>query len=626
MFEKIRKTIWLIRKNGVRYFIMRVVYEIKRRSGILKMQHPVNPAEKIFFTKDEWLKQKGNFFIEDRDNINIYKNRSPQLEKKVQDIFANKLVFFQGQIIDLSNFTQWLQNPSTGFVYNTKKHWTEVADFSPEQGDIKFVWEKSRFCFIYDVMRYDYHFEKDSSKFVLNEIESWIDNNPVNCGPNYVSCQEIALRILNWIYVLQYYKDSEYLNDKLFNKILNSIYFQAKHVSDDISFSKNFVRNNHLLTEALCLFTTGIIFPEFKEAYIWKEKGHEIFSEEILYQFAEDGSYLQHTFNYQRIATQLTTWFLNLCKINNIKVEQNVIARLKSTIYFQHTFIQLQNGRVPNFGNNDGSLFFPLNENGFENYKPQLQALANSLGLKLFEDEFEDTLWFGNSNTNKEYFNVEQQVINEFSSGGYYVLKENGAFTFLWCTDFKYRPSQADNLHLDIWYNGENILRDCGMYMYNAEENLRNYFFGGRSQNTVLVNGYDQMEKGRRFIFYDWTEKNYASLTDENDKYIFKASIKGFRKTGSYKTVVRNIQKSKSTSIWIVTDSIKEKNNMQQIWNISDHFFEKFSIVAKDANGKDIKPEIKNSWYAPTYGIKQQARQIWLSTSTGKIITTIQIK
>ena len=65
---------------------------------------------------------------------------------------------------------------------------------SKEAGDIKYVWEKSRFSFLYDVIRYDYHFDDDQSEFIFKQIEDFIDKNPINQGPNYKCSQEISLR------------------------------------------------------------------------------------------------------------------------------------------------------------------------------------------------------------------------------------------------------------------------------------------------------------------------------------------------------------------------------------------------------------------------------------------------
>ena len=80
--------------------------------------------------------------------------------------------------------------------------------------------------------------------------------------------------------------------------------------------------------------------------------------------------------------------------------------------------------------------------------------------------------------------------------GGFYFLREKDAFSFIRCGNHKDRPSQADNLHLDLWVNGENILRDGGSYKYNADAESLRYFFGTASHNTIMLGDLDQMKKG----------------------------------------------------------------------------------------------------------------------------------
>src|SRR5690606_37170125 len=119
-----------------------------------------------------------------------------------------QIKFFGGKLVKLGERYDWITNPDTQFKYDISRHWTEVQTLDPNAGDIKYVWEKSRFCFLYTIIRYDYHFKEDQSEFALNEIISWIDRNPLNKGPNYACSQEISLRLLNWTFALYYYKNA----------------------------------------------------------------------------------------------------------------------------------------------------------------------------------------------------------------------------------------------------------------------------------------------------------------------------------------------------------------------------------------------------------------------------------
>ena len=78
--------------------------------------------------------------------------------------------------------------------------------------------KKHDFLFLYDVIRYDYHFEDDQSAYVFKEIEDFITKNPINQGPNYKCSQEISLRVLNWTFALYYYKDSPNLTRSIVSK------------------------------------------------------------------------------------------------------------------------------------------------------------------------------------------------------------------------------------------------------------------------------------------------------------------------------------------------------------------------------------------------------------------------
>ncbi|WP_426779320.1 heparinase II/III family protein, partial [Pseudomonas aeruginosa] len=81
---------------------------------------------------------------------------------------------------------------------------------------------------------------------------------------------------------------------------------------------------------------------------------------------------------------------------------------------------------------------------------------------------------------------------------------------------FRFRPSQADALHLDLWLEGRNLLRDAGTYSYNTESAWLSYFPGTASHNTIQFDGRDQMPRLSRFLFGDWLKATQAvPLTSE---------------------------------------------------------------------------------------------------------------
>lgn len=587
----------------------------------------MNVPALTFITLPEWKKQQTSFFFRTRKELQAPRIQDDGLKQQAENILSGKYVFFSSIQYMLGTDYDWVTNPDTGYQYDINKHWSDINDYAKEAGDIKFVWEKSRFSFLYTLIRYDYHFEQDMALHVLNEIENWIDANPVNLGPNYKCSQEISLRTLNWTFALHYYKDSPHLTPALFNKIVNSIYWQVKHVYSNINFSRIAVRNNHAITESLVLYLIGLLYPFFPEAKKWKQDGKKWFEKEIAYQIYPDGTFLQFSMNYHRVVIQLLSWAIRLAHLNSEKFSDVVYGRANASLDFLNACMNENNGHLPNYGANDGALFFPLNNNDYRDYRPQLEVLSGILGRKNNYHNQEDKYWYGLSNDNAEK-STSKQGTYSFTDGGYYLLREKDALTFLRCGNHKDRPSQADNLHLDVWVNGENILRDAGSYKYNADEETLRFFFGTGSHNTVTLGEHDQMLKGGRFIWYYWSGPACGEWKEFADYYEFTGSVHVFKQLGKNIVHKRLVKKYKNELRWEITDEIKSSVDlpMTQIWNPYESFDTFYQISAVDKTGRLIEPVLQQGWYSPKYGEKIPTAQIRFTSSDRFLHTVIEKK
>lgn len=607
---------------GARYVSFRLFFELKRRLGLLKAEYPTNPPVKLFKTLDEWRKQSPKFLFSSKDGLNVPVNPTPELKQAAEQILVGKLKFFSATEYDLSKDYDWITNVDTGYKYDINKHWTEVNDYSKEAGDIKYVWEKSRFSYLHTIIRYDYHFNVDQSAFVFNEIKDWIAHNPINQGPNYKCSQETSLRLMNWTFALHYYKNSPLLTEELFQQIMHSIYWQARHVYSNIDFSRIAVRNNHAITETFGLYFIGTLFPFFPEAKKWVKDGKKWFEQEVAYQVYEDGTFLQFSMNYHRVVVQLFSWAIRISELNNNPFTKVVYDRAQASLKFLNACMVPENGMLPNYGANDGALFFKFSDADFRDYRPQLEALAAVLNVQWATNRYEDKFWYGGTDVDYQPANTAIKI-NSFTKGGYYTIQEKDVLTFIRCGSHKDRPSHADNLHLDIWVNGENILRDAGSYKYNTDEEMLKYFFGTTSHNTVMLNGYDQMLKGGRFIWYYWSQALGAEIKEHADYIEFTGKVNVFQQVAAGITHTRTVKKYKNQLRWEITDVLEHNTEhpMLQIWNPAPGFGEKYRISATDNTG-ELRPEMQQGWHSGLYGQKERTDKIVFS-SRGKQITTI---
>ncbi len=622
MAGTLSKVINFLGNMGWRYIVFRSRYELMRRSGLLKKKFPVAPLFRQYGTLEQWKQQPAQFFFADRESLTIQRDPKPELKETVDNIKNGIFLLFNSVQVNLGKDYDWVTNPDSGHRYDINKHWTEIADYSKEAGDIKFVWEKSRFSYLYDIIRYDYHYKDDQAEFVFNEIRSWIKNNPINCGPNYRCSQEMSLRVLNWVFALYYYRNSPHLTDEVFNEMQHVIYWHMHHVYDNIDFSRIAVRNNHAITETLTLYLAGIFFPTMPGADVWKKKGKAWFEKEIAYQVYEDGTYLQFSMNYHRVVVQLLTWGIALSEKNGERFGDVVYDRAQKSMEFLRTCMVEENGWLPNYGANDGALFFKLSNSHFRDYRPQLEALASVLGMDIAVGSLEDTAWYNIAKTTITW--RPGDGTHTFATGGYYIVREPDTLTFIKCGSYRDRPSQADNLHLDIWYKGENILPDAGSYKYNTDEQTMRYFSGTGSHNTVMLDDKDQMLKGGRFIWYYWTQGKFERLEARENSYRFEGAVNVFSYIREGITHKRTIVKQKGAPKWEIKDEVTgapDEMKMIQLWHLPLGLKNKVSVTAGNEKGEALTPQKRDGWYSSLYGQKEKTEELYF-ISADKIIDT----
>lgn len=633
MFQKIKLGLQLWHNMGSRYMLFRIGYLIQSKTGLLKLKFPANKSISLNYELEHWKKTCGHFFQKDFNrikSISLSENDKKQIAIQAQRIRNGDVYFFSAKWFELGLNYDWITNPDTGYKYDINKHWTKIEDYNPAIGDIKYVWEKSRFNFVTHLLRDEIHNGQDHAAFILDQIIHWIDCNPVNRGPNWKCSQEISIRLMHWVMVLFYYQNHKVLTEEKFQKIIHSIYWQTHHVYHNIHFSRIAVRNNHALTETLWLYLAGIFFPTIPNFQHWKSKGKQWFEKEIAYQIYEDGTFLQFSMNYHRVVIQLFSWAITIAEANGEKWKEVVYEKAYKSVNFLYQCQEGNAGELPNYGANDGALFFQLSSSEFRDYRPQLNALHQLLTGKTLYEQIgnwsEDALWFNADKLSFHLYPPLQKQIGciRFDEGGYYILRDSQTMTFIRCGNHKDRPSQADNLHMDVWVNGENILVDGGSYKYNTDTATLKYFMGTASHNTVMIDEYDQMKKGGRFIWYYWTQQNSSvELNESDNELLFVGSIKAFRHLNKNIVHARKVVKKKNQLQWIIKDEVwgvPKEYKCKQIWHIVPS-----ELETNFYNDQQISGVNKNAYHSPLYGVTKTLSLYEFNFNNSALTTTINI-
>jgi hypothetical protein len=555
---------------------------------------------------------------------------------------ANKFRYFFREWHKIVDDKDWLRSPISGGRIDGSRHWSQTITFDPKLGDIKFIWEPSRFAWAYTLVR-AYNVTQDdryAEKF-WQLFESWSRTNQPNCGPNFACGQECAIRLMAMCFAFFGLKNAPFSTNEKKTELYKAIAIHAARIDSNISFAIS-TRTNHSITEAAGLYTAGLLFPEMKNAVKWLKRGKKIITKEGFKQIYKDGSYLQHSMNYHRLMLQDFLWVLRLAELNNDEFCDELILRVTRATEFLYQMQNEDDGRVPNYGANDGALIIPLNNCDYLNYRPVLQCCWYLLKQqKLYESGpwDEDLLWFFGSDSLKMDTKKAPLMASAFRRGGYYTIRKSDSWALIRCHTYRDRMTQIDPLHFDLWSNGINLLRDSGSYKYYApnEPELEEYFKSIKAHNTVTIDDDLPVKAITNFTYYP----KLCAVTEKYETVQDMTVFRGINYAYARKPwqVIHNRVIHANNEEWTITDSLRsDKSHFAEIrWHLhpqavllnQDDNSVRFSLpvgwrieVVSDnkAEIKVFSGQNKGGWESLYYGSKQPLMTISVKADFDKLL------
>jgi Heparinase II/III-like protein/Heparinase II/III N-terminus len=641
------------RSFGMRQGMLRAQYEFERGSGLMSWRMRSVQGWDSWDLKriapdcsaEDWLESRRDgtrkFFFRDAKDLGagIRPIMGSEEERVVlaeaKRILAGHLPFF-GQLSYHCGFPpRWFQNPLTGQSVSPQQAWTQMRFASPVYGDLKFILESSRFLFVYPLVRaYALTADECLPQAFWSSIEDWAHHSPPMRGPLWICGQECSLRILAWSFALHGFINSPSTTRERVALLVSMLAAHAWRTAQTLTYARS-QRSNHLVSEAVGLWTAGTLFPELREAAVWRNLGAQVLHEAVLDQITSQGVGQQHSFHYQRMILHLLLWTLRLAEIHKSPLDADIRSRAGVALDFIRSWVDPVSGCVPNYGSDDGSLILPLASAAYRDYRPLLQLGAAVLGRPALESGpwDEPAIWFDVSPAVAVQEVTAPKLLTE---SGYFRLGNESSWTMIRAGNYTRRPFQADQLHVDLWWRGINLARDPGTYRYNGPAPFHNAFATTTVHNTITIDDRDQMRRGGRFLWLDWAQASGRVYSDrQNCAYHFEGEHDGYRTLGiKHRRRVHRL----ADSCWLIVDDVEGtgEHDLRLHWLTADLPFEvhhsPFQVVftsglsqiqwsmfcsapAKSGvfrEGKQVetssgfKPDCRSTtllgWEAPTYG------------------------
>ena len=359
----------------------------------------------------------------------------------------------------------------------------------------------------------------------------------------------------------------------------------ARQIEADLAYAQIAVPNNHVLSEALGLLAAGT-FLQGSRAIRWRDTGLSLLAEGAERQFYEDGAYINHGHNYHRSALLILLWAAAFARAGGRRLPDACTRAMERSLTFLLAHQNPTDGRLPNYGANDGSLPGILSTCDFPDFRPLLQTLSVVVrGERLYQpgpwDEM--PLWFAGPGVLELAIRPPSRTSVSFAPTGYHVLRgrDESSFCAFRCGSLRDRFSQIDMLHLDVSWRGLNVLTDGGSYLYNGPHVWHEHFMRTGSHNTIELDGRDQMLHFRQFKTLYWTRASQRRFEDHEGWALVEGEHHGYRRHPGRCVHRRSVLMLKD-DVWVVVDRIDGEgdHDVRLQWLCGD-----FPFIADEANG-----------------------------------------
>ncbi len=486
---------------------------------------------------------------------------------------------FEHHLVHLGELPDWHRDPLIGTEYPPHQHWSVMGDF--DRGDIKLVWEPSRFAWVFPLVRaYWRTGDEGYARRFWQLLEHWREHNAPQQGVHWKCGQEIALRVMAICFALYGFATSPETHPRRIAGVAQLMAICGHRLAANLDYALS-QQNNHGIVEANGLWTIGLLFPELQGAQTWVARGRCALETQVQSLIDEDGAFSQSSVNYQRVMLHACLWAFRLGAVYGQPLSEDFRTRVARAGRFLHALMEERTGQCPRYGQNDGALIVSLTGCAADDYRPVIQSTSlvttgqGSLPPGPWDEE---ALWLGGAAAPEAASASDRPRQDWYApAGGYQVLRSEEGHLFTRAGAWRHRPSHADLLHADVWWRGINVALDAGTYSYNAAAPWNNPLAGTSFHNGITVDGRDQMRRAGRFLWLPWIkgERNAYQTSPAGQLTYWEGTHDGYRRLADPVTYHRAILRV-GAAHWVVVDRLRslQPHDIRLHWLLVDAPFE----------------------------------------------------
>ena len=501
----------LWRSYGTHGLVQRALYEARKRTGRYRRKPLETPAAVgAADIPASWP------FVVDADRVRESTDHD-EATARAQRVLGGEHQAFRWTWTPLPRTpVEWRTHPVSRYEYGVGVPWYLVGHYNRDAGDVKDVWEPARFGWAYDLMRGWMITGDDAyARAFWERFENFMDGNPPFLGVQWSCGQETSIRAMAWLWAECAFRNAPSSSAERLARLRQALVWSGDRVDDAIGYALA-QRNNHGLSEATGIIVLGARFLGVDpRAEGWMGRGHALLERQVLDQFGDDGWYVQHSFNYMRLALEQLVVAQRVLASRGRSLSLPQRARIAAAAALLGDVMTGEHGRVPNHGANDGAYVLPISTANYLDFRPLLTSVSATFGSSIPEDiapSDEVLAWLGGDVVRAER---RPRSLVRSGSSGWVVARVGDVMLFARAGRYTSRPSHIDPLHVDVWMHGRPVVTDAGTYRYWAAPPWANGLVDAEHHNTLTIEGMPVALRGPRFLWLRWPSAHVVATTTD---------------------------------------------------------------------------------------------------------------
>lgn len=515
----------------------------------------------------------------------------------------------------------------------------KLYEMRPKDADVKFPWELQR-CQHFAALGQAWQMTRDQrfALEILDQIEDFVEANPVGIGVSWTCTMDVAIRAANWSIGLGLIKDCEAVERKRLQNAYGALFEVGRFIFANLENTYE-VTSNHFLSNVVGLHFIATQFVETASGAAWNYFCRKSLETEIDVQVLPDGADFESSVPYHRLVAELFLGSWRLAELQGQPLSDHYRCRLIDMVDYLAGVLR-PDGLMPQVGDADDGRLHIFTD--WATWRRQDGRHLLGAAGAIFDradwsviagpDGAWEAAWWGKPSIATPTQAPPADQVKLYPDAGVFIARRGG--TYLLVTNAKVgtkgfgNHKHNDQLGFELHVAGHPVIVDPGSYVYTSDFAARNYFRSTAGHSTLAVDNTEQNEINPEWLFrmFEKADAEHIEHGERDGHAFYRGRHVGYRRIDSPVVHTRTFVLDLSSGRLRITDLVEGLGQHTLTWrfqlapdvSVTAEGTSRFAldrpvggrVVLSIPDG--LEGYVLDGWYSPSYGVRHASKTIEL--------------